>query len=320
MIDLTELRIGAGGWSYFNIPHRDRLHAYSRVFDFVEVNSTFYRYPSSEIVMSWRNRASTSFEFGVRCHRDLTHRYLLDPREESYQVLKKMLSICGLLRAETLILVTPATMEFTSSRLDAIESFLHSADTGNVQFVWEIRRPSTLDYDPRLLRLVKDAGIVHCVDISKHETPMTKSDLLYTRLFGLGIQNVYQYTDAELTNIHKVATDSGFRKAVLSFHGTRMYKDASRLKFFEQTGQFPRVTESIGLESLGEVLAEDVRLPATKRELLMQQGWKVVDITARRRVKASELLRQLVEGTYSSIEQILDTLGRAGSLKNLPTA
>ena len=243
----------------------------------------------------------------------------MDPREESYQVLEKMLSICRLLRAETLILVTPATMELTSSRLDAIGAFLQSADTGDVQLVWEIRKPSTLGYDPRLLRLMKDAGIVHCVDISRHETPMTKSDLLYTRLFGLGMQNIYQYTDEELSNIHKVAVDSGFRKAVLSFHGTRMYKDASRLKFFEQTGQFPRVTKSTGLESLGEVLAEDVRLPTTKRELLMRQGWKIVDITPIRRMKASELLGQLTEGVYSSIEQILETLGRIDSLKNPPT-
>ena len=279
------------------------MQAYSRVFDFVEVNSTFYGYPSSEMVRSWRTRVRMGFEFGVRCHRDLTHKYLLEPRDESYQVLKRMLSICSLLKAETLILQTPATLEFTNSRMDAIRTFLQSADTGHVQLVWEIRRPSTLDYPPSLSGLMKDVGIVHCVDISRHEKSITKSDLLNTRLFGLGNQNVYQYTDEELTNIHRVAIDSNFRKAVLSFHGIRMYKDASRLKFFEQTGRFPMVTQSIGLQSLGEVLAEDVMLPATKRELVTQQGWKVVDITATNRVKTSELLRHLDNGTYYSIEQ-----------------
>ena len=177
------------------------MQAYSRVFDFVEVNSTFYGYPSSEMVRSWRTRVPMGFEFGVRCHRDLTHKYLLEPRDESYQVLKRMLSICSLLKAETLILQTPATLEFTNSRMDAIRTFLQSADTGHVQLVWEIRRPSTLDYPPSLSGLMKDVGIVHCVDISRHEKSITKSDLLNTRLFGLGNQNVYQYTDEELTNI-----------------------------------------------------------------------------------------------------------------------
>ncbi len=317
MIDLTELKIGAGGWSYFNVPHRDKLKAYSKVFDSVEVNSTFYEYPSTELVMSWRKRVPSGFEFSVRCHRDLTHKYLLAPREESYQALEKMLSICSLLRAETLILVTPATMKFPNSRLEAIRAFLQSADTGNVKLVWEIRRPSTLSYNPRLSKLMEDAGIVHCVDISRHETPLTSSDLLYSRLFGPGIHNVYQYTDEELAVIHKVAMDSGFKKTVLTFHGTRMYKDASRLKFFEQTGQFPRVTRSLGLESLVEVLEEDLRLPATKRELLIQQGWKVVDIAAGHRVKVSELLGHLAEGVYSNLEQILETLQRTESLETL---
>ena len=317
MADLTELRIGTGGWSYFNVPNRDRLNAYSRVFDFVEVNSTFYSYPSFDRVRAWRTRVPSDFEFAVRCHRDLTHRYLLEPREESHQVLGRMVSICRLLGAETLLLETPATMELTDSRLDAIESFLRSADTEGVQLAWEVRRLSAADYDMRLSELMKDLGIVHCVDISRHETPMVKSGLLYTRLFGLGFRNVYQYTDEELINIHKVSVESGFQKAVLSFHGTRMYKDASRLKFLEQKGQFPKVTNSVGLESLREMLTEDVSLPATRENLIREQGWKVMDITDTRRAKASELLGQLVDGTYSSIEQILETLEKTTSLKSL---
>src|SRR2546426_8148856 len=35
---MGQIRIGAGGWDYFNIPNGDRLKAYSSAYDFVEVN------------------------------------------------------------------------------------------------------------------------------------------------------------------------------------------------------------------------------------------------------------------------------------------
>jgi uncharacterized protein YecE (DUF72 family) len=290
---LTEQSIGTGGWSCFNVPERNRLNAYSRVFDF-EVNSTFYIYPPFELFRSWRTRVPSNFEFALRCHRDLTHRYLLEPREESYQVMRRMLSACRLLRAETLVLQTPTTTELTDSRLNAIKNFLQSAYTQGVQLVWKVRTYPNVNHNGRLSKLMEDQGITHCVHISRGEMPIVKSGLPYTRLFGPGFHNVYQYTDKELTKIHKVSTESGFQKAILSFHGTRMYTEASRLNFYEQKGEFPKVTNSIGLESLKKVLTEDVNLPATKEELIRKKGWKVIDITETQRVKASQLLGQLV--------------------------
>jgi len=43
-IALPKYLIGAGGWAYFQVPSMHPLVAYSRAFDFVEVNTTF-RHP-----------------------------------------------------------------------------------------------------------------------------------------------------------------------------------------------------------------------------------------------------------------------------------
>ena len=51
---MSRVYIGAGGWAYFQVPGMDSLAAYSKAFDFVEVNSTFYTNPSIEMVRSWR--------------------------------------------------------------------------------------------------------------------------------------------------------------------------------------------------------------------------------------------------------------------------
>lgn len=38
--------VGAGGRAYFQVPGKPPLKAYSEIFNFVEVNSTFYEYPA----------------------------------------------------------------------------------------------------------------------------------------------------------------------------------------------------------------------------------------------------------------------------------
>ncbi len=55
------LYIGAGGWAYFKVHGLDSLSAYSKAFDFVEVNSTFCTTPSMEIVRSWKQRVPENF-------------------------------------------------------------------------------------------------------------------------------------------------------------------------------------------------------------------------------------------------------------------
>ena len=63
---LTEFRIGTGGWKYFKIPDIHPLVAYSKAFNFVEVNSTFYEIPEIKMVESWRRLVPHNFVFSVR--------------------------------------------------------------------------------------------------------------------------------------------------------------------------------------------------------------------------------------------------------------
>jgi hypothetical protein len=149
---------------------------------------------------------------------------------------------------------------------------------------------------------------VHCVDLSKEETPAYDSDVLYSRLFGRGHHNVYQPTDEKLVEIDKKAVSRAFQKIIMSFHFVRMYKDATRLKIYKQTGKFPKVTRETGLASLDEVLSEDARFPASKEEMIKNQGWKLFDLTEGKRVSARDYLEKLPERTYSNISDVIEAL------------
>jgi uncharacterized protein YecE (DUF72 family) len=304
---MTEILIGAGGWAYFQISGFDGLKAYARAFNFVEVNSTFYEHPEMQQVKSWRKRVPEDFEFSVRCHRDLTHKYRLEPVDEAFRTFERNVTICRILRAKILHMQTPADLRYDRAKIQSIDNFFKRADHEGIEIAWEIRRPENAARPPELLELMREHQIMHCVDLSKEE-PEVKSNILYTRLFGRGSHNIYQFTDEELEEIDEKSTKREYKKAVLTFHGVKMYKDAARLKTYRLSGKFPMATGSTGAESLREVLSEDAKFPATKQKLIEDQGWKIIDLTPERRVHASELLQAIPEKIYSSIDEVIREL------------
>jgi uncharacterized protein YecE (DUF72 family) len=294
--------IGAGGWAYFNVPGMDSLATYSKAFDFVEVNSTFYHIPSLETVRLWRQRVPDNFMFSVRCHKDLTHKYLLSPRKESYEILNQSLRICSELNAQILHIQTPPAFN-PDEKQKSIQDLLSSVDFGNVRLAWEIRGKVS----DGIIELMRDLGIIHCTDISR-KMPAVDADIMYTRLFGHGKHNLYQFDDAELLNISKKVKGKGRENIYLTFHGARMYSDAARLKVYETSGTFPNVTKAVGVASLKSVLEEDTMFPATKTELMEKQGWKVFDLTEKEHVHADVLLGKLPDKKYTSVEEVIGNL------------
>jgi len=298
--------IGTGGWSYFEVPGMDPLEAYAKAFEYVEVNSTFYNYPQLETVKSWSRRVPDGFEFSVRCHQDLTHKHKMEPNEDSQKSYDKMVEICQTLKANILHLQTPRSLELSNDKVGRIRDFFSTVNPKGVRLAWEIRS-SEPKLSEKVLKLMQDYNIIHCVDISK-KLPAYKSDILYTRLFGKGAHNVYQFTDEELKEIDDRAIDLGAKDIYYTIHGIRMYKDAARMETYKQRGKFPKVTNSTGLASLEEVLREDAKFPCDKNYLIKHQGWKVIDFTVDKRIRAEEVLQKLPDKTFEDVNSVIEIL------------
>jgi uncharacterized protein YecE (DUF72 family) len=292
----------------------DPLTAYSKAFNFVEVNSTFYETPPLKQVASWRERVPVDFEFSVRCHKDLTHKYKLQPINEAHELLLGSIEICRTLKARVLQIQTPPSFEVTPQKASGLRDLFSSSDMKGIRVAWEIRGKCQGNQLPGYLqKVMQDLGIIHCVDISK-EGPAYKADILYTRLFGKGKHNIYQFDDEELRQIHEKVKKGKEKKVVLSFHGLKMYLDAARFKVYDEKLTLPPVTRSVGLSSLREVLSEDAKFPSTKKDLIVNQGWKVFDSTPTERVHASEVLQVLTEKSYQSLDEVIATLKSEGAL------
>jgi uncharacterized protein YecE (DUF72 family) len=300
---LTDYLVGTGGWAYFKVSGKPKLKEYSEVFNFVEVNYTFYEYPDQWTVEGWRRTVPKYFKFAVRCHQDLTHKVGLRPVDEAYNVLGQMLTVCRILDSPFLVLETPASYAMDREALDSARAFISSLNLHNVRLVWEVRAPLTT----MVSDLMRDFDVIQSVDLSK-SSPSVESDVIYSRLFGKGEHNIYQFTDDELLDVDRKIETASPRVAALSYHGVRMNVDAARFMRYKKTGKFLPITEFTGIDSARSVLSEDSQFPISKSELLKHQGWKVIDLTLEKRVRLSQLLSKVPEKTYYSVDEVAEAL------------
>ena len=77
-----QYHIGCSGWSYsswqgpfypLNIENSQWLRYYSQVFDYVEIDSTFYRMPTPFMVKNWYKRTPDNFRFTAKFPKVITH-------------------------------------------------------------------------------------------------------------------------------------------------------------------------------------------------------------------------------------------------------
>jgi len=303
----VDVWIGAGGWGYFRGPTGNSLGDYARGFRFVEVNSTFYRHPPPLSVRRWRRSVPADFHFAVKGHRSITHTARFRAANAAMASIAKDAAIVRALASDILVLETPPAVQFGPPETAALKEFA-AALGGGIRIALEARAYDGKPLPKALASTLFDVGGIDVVDLSKGVTPRVESDVMYTRLFGQGDHNVWEFSDNELRDIDASATSTGSNRMVFAFHGVRMYKDAARFVEFRSTGSFSPATRGQGTVALTEVLAPDVRFPATRAQLLRDHGWKVIAAGGGRNVHASELLARLPERTFRSLPETLDAL------------
>jgi uncharacterized protein YecE (DUF72 family) len=218
------VKIGAGGWAYLPLEAEDRLRAYAGLFDYVEVNTTFYRMPRLSTVRSWRRRVPLGFTFSVKCNRRATHELGLRPVEETFHVLERMRMTLRLLRSEMLVLQTPPSLSVDERKVREVAALLPCAGLGGTQVFWEARAPNSRDRVKAVRAEMLREGLFPVVDLAV-EPPVHSSPVAYSRMFGAAAYDV----DLLSKIFQRV---SGWRgdAAVLTFHGGNMYVDALRYK------------------------------------------------------------------------------------------
>ncbi|MEM2557371.1 MAG: DUF72 domain-containing protein [Candidatus Bathyarchaeia archaeon] len=278
---------------------------YYENFKLVELNSTFYKYPSQTTAEKWRKRAPEDFEFTVKAHQDISHKYRLRI-EQSREPFERIKQVCRILRAKIILIQTPAS--FSLKNLDDAKKFFSGVNREDLILIWETRGPSWESEEG--LRILRDAlselGITHVTDPLRI-LPAHTTNLAYFRLHGLGERlYYYQYTNDELRKLYELVRQ--FERlemgAYVLFNNLSMFEDAKRFLFFLENGRFPPLTGSFGLDSAKAIISK-ARYPTTKSALIDKVGWRLVELEGGKQVRLKDLLADISAKTYKSPDEVL---------------
>jgi len=132
---LSNYLVGTGGWAYFKIPNKSSLKAYSELFNFVEVNHTFYEYPKSRLVEGWRRTVPADFTFSVKCHQDLTHCIGFVSTDKANEIFLQMQQYCKILSSPFLVFETPATYSINNENAKSAKDFFSQLNMHGLRLV-----------------------------------------------------------------------------------------------------------------------------------------------------------------------------------------
>ncbi|MEW6249462.1 MAG: DUF72 domain-containing protein [Planctomycetota bacterium] len=196
------IRVGTSGWSYDDwvgpfyppgVHSADLLPHYCRHFDTVEIDSTFYRPPSEQMVRNWAARTPEGFVFALKMPRSITHeKLLLDCDGDMDELLPALAPLRSKLRAILLQFSYFNRAAFASPRpfLQRLDRFLASY-AARVPLACEIRNRGWLnrDYFELLRRHKVSATLVeHAwlppIDWLIAQQDVVTGSLAYVRLIG----------------------------------------------------------------------------------------------------------------------------------------
>jgi uncharacterized protein YecE (DUF72 family) len=209
------IHLGTSGWSYDawvgkfypdDLKKRDWLGFYSKKFNTVEVNASFYRLPFKNMVKGWKDKTPKDFLLTFKGSNLITHKKKLKDVDE---YLDKFYSRFDMLEDKKGVVLwqLPPSLK----RDDALfENFLNSLNS-DVDQVFEFRHKSW--FDDKIYSLLEDYNVGFCiVDSPDINTDfVVTSDFAYIRWHGKNDWYKHDYSKEYLEKWAEKIKDSGVK-------------------------------------------------------------------------------------------------------------
>jgi uncharacterized protein YecE (DUF72 family) len=200
---MGKVSLGTSGWSYkewegpfYPKGEKKKLTYYSRYFDTVEIDSTFYAYPSKGMVLGAVRNTPPGFVFSAKIPKLITHEKALDlergVKEDLFRFLHLMKPLVDEGKLGPLLVQLPPSFSY-SGGLKKLEAFL-DALPADVSFAVEFRNKSWLGKEDAL-----DLLRGHNVAVTTVDEPLlppdttTTADFAFVRWHGHGERPWYNY-------------------------------------------------------------------------------------------------------------------------------
>lgn len=182
--------IGTSGWHYKhwkgtfypkNLKSGDFLQYYSKKFDTVEINNSFYRLPDKKRLLQWKGTVPKSFSFSIKASRYITHvKKLKDHTAPLGKFLKRAYVLED--RLGPLLFQLPPRFRFNEERFRGFSEDLPN----KLRSAFEFRDHSWIN--KAVFDILKDRGCAFCIyHLAGFLSPrVVTTDFIYIRLHGPG--------------------------------------------------------------------------------------------------------------------------------------
>ena len=192
--------LGTSGWSYrewegllYKKGEKRKLRAYSRVFRTVEIDSTWYRYPSKGMVMGWLRYSPSDFVFTAKLPKVITHDKKLGLKGDVEGDLQSFLDLMQPLQLNgklgCLLIQLPPSYEYDPESLNHFFELL----SPQYKFAVEFRHLSWMQDDT--WDILKKHGVAY-TNVDEPLLPPDvhiTADFTYFRMHGRGRRPWFNY-------------------------------------------------------------------------------------------------------------------------------
>jgi uncharacterized protein YecE (DUF72 family) len=185
-----KVRVGCSGWSYKDwagpfyakdLPAKDYLRFYSKVFNSVEIDSSFYRIPNQFMIEQWKRATPDGFTFSPKLPKKITHDNKLMDFESTltyfYSVVGKLGPKLGPIVAQL-----PPSIK-VEKHMGAMQKFVEFLNP-KYKHAIEFRHKSW--FTPEVYRLLEKHGVAMAWSLNQYlETPPeVTAKFVYLRMVG----------------------------------------------------------------------------------------------------------------------------------------
>lgn len=233
----ASIYVGCSGWRYWkwrdlfyrDIPQSDWFEHYSRFFDTVEINASFYSWPTTASVQAWRRQpGSKKFVYTVKVCELITHIKKFKGTKTLIRDFGVIADILGE-RMGCFLFQLPPSFRYSRPRLISIVSQLDPSRRNVVEF----RHKSW--WNKEVFAAFRKAGIIFC-SCSGPRLPdelVRTADEVYVRLHGPQRWYRHDYSEQELGTWAQRIQASGAKRAWVYFnndYGGNAPQNAKALK------------------------------------------------------------------------------------------
>lgn len=194
-----QLRVGTSGYSYKQwkgsfypekLPDKKMLSFYAQQFSTVEINHSFYRMPTENVLLQWAKTVPEGFRFALKANQQITHIQRLRGCEST---LKRFLEVASVLNdgdhLGPILVQLPPNFKFDRPLL---EDFLALRPPA-FAFAFEVRHPSW--YTEETYAVLHQHDTALCLSETDKQTPpdVLTAGFTYARL------RLENYTPKQLT-------------------------------------------------------------------------------------------------------------------------